>query len=204
MRFCRWPAAAHLLRSHRCGRFSRVESVRPRPFSASGRSECQGYENCALPVPSGKTACTANRRLGRCDDCPILNWRRGGIALPRELFLDQNEVVADEIKNLFSREQRDGKSPDLTLVPETWGRESCRPSKTEEAPKILGGGGGNFGWRQVSHSRERARYFGNVGGLVALAAPGLRRKVRSVRLNQNLLEGQFFRNVAKVLSFWIG
>jgi len=31
--------------------------------------------------------------------------------LPRELFLDQNQVVADEIKNLFSREQRDGVSP---------------------------------------------------------------------------------------------
>jgi hypothetical protein len=56
--------------------------------------------------------------------------------LPCELFLDQNEVVADEIKNLFSREQRDGKSPNLTLVFETWGRESCRPSETEEAPKI--------------------------------------------------------------------
>src|SRR6202171_5181444 len=93
--------------------------------------------------------------------------RKGGIALSRELFLDQNEVVADEIKNLFSREQRDGKSPDLTVVLETWGRESCRPIKTEEAPKIIGGG----------------------GGIVALAAPGLRRKVRSVRLNQNLLEG---------------
>ena len=124
--------------------------------------------------------------------------------MSRELFLDQNEVVADEIKNLFSREQRDGKSPDLTLVLETWGRESCRPSKTEEAPKIIGCGGGNFVWRQVSHTRERARYFGNVGRLVALAAPGLRRKVRSVRLNQNFLEGQFFRNVAKVLRFRIG
>jgi len=39
--------------------------------------------------------------------------------LPREFFLDKDEVVADEIKNLFSREQRDGKSPDLTLVFET-------------------------------------------------------------------------------------
>jgi hypothetical protein len=42
--------------------------------------------------------------------------RKGGIALPRELFFDQDEIVANEIKNLFSREQRDGKSPDLTLV----------------------------------------------------------------------------------------
>jgi hypothetical protein len=37
--------------------------------------------------------------------------REGGIALPRELLFDQNEIVADEIKNLFSREQRDGLSP---------------------------------------------------------------------------------------------
>jgi hypothetical protein len=31
--------------------------------------------------------------------------------LSRELFLDQDEIVADEIKNLFSCEQRDGLSP---------------------------------------------------------------------------------------------
>jgi hypothetical protein len=35
----------------------------------------------------------------------------GGVALPRELFFDQDEIVADEIKNLFCREQRDGLSP---------------------------------------------------------------------------------------------
>jgi len=46
--------------------------------------------------------------------------RKGGIALPRELFLDQDEVVADEIKNLFSREQRDSKPPNLILALETW------------------------------------------------------------------------------------
>jgi hypothetical protein len=45
--------------------------------------------------------------------------RKGGITLSPELFLDQDEIVADEIKNLFSREQRDSKSPDLTLVFET-------------------------------------------------------------------------------------
>jgi len=65
--------------------------------------------------------------------------RKGGFGLPSELFFDREEVVADEIKNLFSRKQRDGKSPDLTLVLETWGRESCRPGKAEEAPEILGG-----------------------------------------------------------------
>jgi len=39
------------------------------------------------------------------------NRRKGGIALAREFFFNQQKVVADEIKNLFSREQRDGKSP---------------------------------------------------------------------------------------------
>jgi len=124
--------------------------------------------------------------------------------LARKFFLNQEEVVADQIKNLFSRKQRDGKSPDLTLIPETWGRESCRPGKTKEAPEILGGGGGNFVRRQVSHIRKRARYFGNVGGLVALAAVLLRREVRRVRLNQNVFEWQSLRNVAKVLRFRIG
>jgi hypothetical protein len=31
--------------------------------------------------------------------------------LSRELFFDQDEIVANEIKNLFSREQRDSVSP---------------------------------------------------------------------------------------------
>jgi len=39
------------------------------------------------------------------------NRRKGGIALARQLLLDQKKVVADEIKNLFGREQRDGLSP---------------------------------------------------------------------------------------------
>src|SRR5258706_814505 len=132
------------------------------------------------------------------------NGRKSGIALARKFFLNQEEVVADQIKNLFSRKQRDGKSPDLTLIPETWGRESCRPGKTKEAPEILGGGGGNFVRRQVSHIRKRARYFGNVGGLVALAAVLLRREVRRVRLNQNVFELQSLRHVAQVLRFRIG
>jgi hypothetical protein len=33
------------------------------------------------------------------------------VALPRELFLDQNEVVTDQIKYLFDRQQCDGVSP---------------------------------------------------------------------------------------------
>jgi hypothetical protein len=37
-----------------------------------------------------------------CSD--FSDGRKGGITLSRELFFDQNEVVADKIKNLFSRE----------------------------------------------------------------------------------------------------
>jgi hypothetical protein len=33
--------------------------------------------------------------------------------LPREFFLDQGEIVPDQIKNLFDRQQRDGVSPKL-------------------------------------------------------------------------------------------
>ena len=39
------------------------------------------------------------------------NRRKGGFALPREFLFDQNEVVADEIKNLFDRQQSDGVLP---------------------------------------------------------------------------------------------
>src|SRR5439155_20101163 len=42
-------------------------------------------------------------------------------ALARQFLFDQQEVVADQIKNLFSREQGDGESPELTLVFETCG-----------------------------------------------------------------------------------
>src|SRR5258708_40127841 len=42
--------------------------------------------------------------------------RKRGIALPPKLFLDQNEVVADQIKNLFSRQKRVGLYPKLVLL----------------------------------------------------------------------------------------
>src|SRR5205807_9982409 len=155
---------------------------------------------CGKKQESGTHALPASAQQIRSD---FGNRRKSGFALPRKLFFDQEEVVANEIKNLFSREQRDGKSPNLAFVFKTWGRQSCRPGKAEEAPKILRSGGGNFVRRQVSHTRKRARYFRNVGRLVALAAPGLRRKVRRVCFNQNLLERQSFRNVAKVLRFRI-
>jgi len=47
------------------------------------------------------------------------NRRKSSVALPRELFLDQNEIVADQIKNLFDRQQRDGISPKLFIGLET-------------------------------------------------------------------------------------
>jgi len=34
-----------------------------------------------------------------------------GIALTREFFFDQDEVVANEIENLFSGQKSDGQSP---------------------------------------------------------------------------------------------
>jgi hypothetical protein len=37
--------------------------------------------------------------------------RKRRVALPRELLFDKNEVVADQIKNFFGRQQRDGVSP---------------------------------------------------------------------------------------------
>jgi hypothetical protein len=37
--------------------------------------------------------------------------RKRRITLPREFLLDLNEVVADQIKYLFDRQQRDGVSP---------------------------------------------------------------------------------------------
>jgi len=37
-------------------------------------------------------------------------------ALPRELFLNENEIVADEIKDFFRGKQRDGRPPRLVQV----------------------------------------------------------------------------------------
>src|SRR5260370_14870666 len=82
------------------------------------------------------------------------NGRKSGVALSREFFFNQQKVVADEIKNLFSPSQRDGKSPELTLVPDTSGRDISRPVKTQEAPKLLAGGGGHFRRRHGSHISE--------------------------------------------------
>jgi len=39
------------------------------------------------------------------------NRRKRSFALPREFFLDKSEIVTDQIKNLFDRQQRDGVCP---------------------------------------------------------------------------------------------
>jgi hypothetical protein len=70
--------------------------------------------------------------------------RKGGFALPCKFLFDQNEVVTNQIKNLFDRQQGDSTSPELTLFRETGGRETCRLRETEEAPKILRGSGSKF------------------------------------------------------------
>jgi hypothetical protein len=63
---------------------------------------------CGEEQKSGAQALPSPAKQIRCD---FRDSGEGGVALPRELFLDEDEVVADEIKNLFSREQRDGLSP---------------------------------------------------------------------------------------------
>ena len=47
------------------------------------------------------------------------NRRKSSFALPREFFLDKREIVADQIKNLFDCQQRDGVSPKLFICLET-------------------------------------------------------------------------------------
>jgi hypothetical protein len=47
------------------------------------------------------------------------NRRKSSFALPREFLLDKSEIVADQIKNLFDRQQRDGVSPKLFIGLET-------------------------------------------------------------------------------------
>ena len=78
------------------------------------RRETDSAAIFAARVPCGKEqergthALSASAQQIRSD---FGNRRKSGFALPRKLFFDQEEVVANEIKNLFSREQRDGNLP---------------------------------------------------------------------------------------------
>src|ERR1700730_2131184 len=71
-------------------------------------------------------------------------------------------------------------------------RNFWRPDKIEEAPKICCCGGGEFFRRQVSHIRERARHFPDIGRLVAFAAVCLRSEKGRIGFDQHA----FQRNVA--------
>jgi hypothetical protein len=62
--------------------------------------------------------------------------------LASKFFFDQNEVVADQIKNLFHREQRDGLPPGLRLGSGLDGRGNPRPGEAKKTPEILGSSGG--------------------------------------------------------------
>ncbi len=73
----------------------------------------------------------------------------------------------------------------------------------EKTPKICGCGSGDFFRRQVSHTSKRTRYFRDIGGLVALAAIGLRGEEGRVRLDEDAVKGKVARNVANVLRFGI-
>jgi len=71
------------------------------------RREKQECGAQALPAPSEQV-----RRDFR-------NGWKSSFALPREFFLDKSEIVADQIKNLFDRQQRDGVPPKLFTSLET-------------------------------------------------------------------------------------
>src|SRR5260370_2946161 len=86
------------------------------------------------------------------------NGRKGRIALARELFLNQEEVVADQVKNLFRRQKSDGLSPKLILFPKTGGRNACRLSEPQEAPKIPCCSSVTFSRRHSSHTPTPPRH----------------------------------------------
>src|ERR1700686_1355048 len=91
----------------------------------------------------------------------------------------------------------------LAVASRCSGRRFWRPDKMEEAPKISCRGGGEFFRRQVSHIRKRARYFRNIGGLVAFATVGLRSQEGRVGLDQDAIKRNFSGDVADVLSLRI-
>ena len=79
-----------------------------------------------------------------------------------------------------------------------------RSRQPKKAPKIVGGGCGEFDRRQVSHRSEGFRYCGDMGGLVSLAAQRLRSKVGRIGFRQQAGQGQLTGYVAQILSFGVG
>jgi len=78
-----------------------------------------GSEANGAAIPAARVACGEEQESGaQALPSPAEQIRsdfrdsgEGRVALPGKLLFDQDEVVADEIKNLFGREQRDGLSP---------------------------------------------------------------------------------------------
>src|ERR1035438_10494499 len=73
----------------------------------------------------------------------------------------------------------------------------------EKSSKIVSSRRGDFPVLQASHIRKGLRYLREIGRLIALPAERLRRQVRRIRFNQNVLEWQSLRNVANVLCLRI-
>src|ERR1700737_1343152 len=73
----------------------------------------------------------------------------------------------------------------------------------EETPKICCRGGGDFFRRQVSHIRERARYFRDIGGLIAFAAVGLRSEEGRISFDQYAVQRNFFWCVTDMVGLRI-
>ena len=72
---------------------------------AAGVARGEKQERRAQPLPAPAEQVRGDFR----------NRRKSSFALPREFLLDKSEIVADQIKNLFDRQQRDGMSPKLFI-----------------------------------------------------------------------------------------
>jgi hypothetical protein len=78
------------------------------------RGQADGAAVFAARIICGKEQKRGTHALPSAAQQIRSNFRDSGegcLTLAREFFLDQNEIVADEIENLFSRKQRDGFSP---------------------------------------------------------------------------------------------
>jgi hypothetical protein len=80
---------------------------------AAIRAACmaRGKEQQRRPQPFSASAEQVRRDLR--------NRRKRSFALARKFLLDKSEIVADQIKNLFDRQQGDGVSPKLFISLET-------------------------------------------------------------------------------------
>src|SRR5579859_3584200 len=75
--------------------------------------------------------------------------------------------------------------------------------QAKKAPKVFCGSRRELLRRQVSHSCERPRYFGDKSRLVALPAKRLWREKRRIGLDQYRFERQRGGNIAQILRLRI-